>query len=152
MRSASFLFVAGAFAIAILLGWLAATLNAAGWAPLGLLPFVVGAILGVLIMRLAGALQNIGQWPLMIAVVGFAIVTVATEHAWLYRDFRRQWYETRAANAQVALFRPESPWSPIEYVAREFTPTHAMLWSADAVIIIVSAVIVPYIARRPIAN
>jgi hypothetical protein len=77
-----------------------------------------------------------------------ALVTTLAEHAWLYLDFRRQWQEVRAKSPEVALFRPEAPWSPAEYFARELSAGRAPLWALDAVLVIAAAVTVVVVARR----
>jgi hypothetical protein len=68
------------------------------------------------------------------------MLAVIAEHTWLYLDFRRQWREAREKSPQMAMFRPESPWSPREYFAIEATPEHAALWCVDAIVILAGAV------------
>ena len=59
---------------------------------------------------------------LILGTILLAILTVLAEHTWLYLDFRRQWQEAREKSPQVAIFRPESPWSLQEFFAIEATP------------------------------
>ena len=85
---------------------------------------------------------------LVLGTIVFALVLVFVEHAWLYRDFRRQWQALRFEVPQVAMFRTEEPWSPREYFAREATPGRAALWVADAVLIAGAALGVVVTRRR----
>src|SRR5262249_36095664 len=85
---------------------------------------------------------------LLVAAGLVAILTVLSEHAWLYRDFCRQWREARANQPQVAMFRPEEPWSPAEYFRGEATPGRLVLWSVDAVVLVLSAVVTVLVWRR----
>ena len=74
---------------------------------------------------------------LIVAAILFALVTVVAEHAWLYRDFRRQWQEARRqVSRKSACSAPESPPSPREYFAHEWNPK---LWLTDAALIVVAA-------------
>ena len=77
-----------------------------------------------------------------------AIVAILAEHAWLYRDFRRQWHESRAKSPQLAMFRPETPWSAREYFAHEATPQQLILWSIDGAIITAATVATVTYANR----
>jgi hypothetical protein len=108
---------------AIFLGWLAAKLNSAGVAPVGLLPLAIGIMLGAMVAWLTAAAGNNRPTRLILATIVLAILAVLAEHAWLYHDFCRQWREARANQAQIAMFRSESPWSPAEYIAHEATPS-----------------------------
>jgi hypothetical protein len=127
-------------AVSAAIGWFAAMCHSRGWAPLGLISMGVGVTLGVALAGIAATQRVAGSWQLVVGTLLLAIVAVLAEHAWLYRDFRRQWREAREASAQAALFRPESPWSPAEYFTREWSPRRAALWCLDAVIIASSAV------------
>jgi hypothetical protein len=89
---------------------------------------------------------------LVLGTVALALVTVLAEHAWLYRDFRRQWHEARSRSAEVALFRPEAPWSPAEYFAREASAGRIALWVVDATLIIVVAIGCGLVAQRYVAR
>ena len=82
---------------------------------------------------------------LIIGTLLLATLTVVAEHAWLYRDFRRQWQEARTKSATVAMFRPETPPGPGEYFALEF---NGPLWTVDAVLIAGAAVVVVLVWRR----
>ena len=134
-------YITGAGA-AVAIAWLAAMLHLSGHAPLGLLSLGVGAALGAALNTLAAMLRVAGRSPTVVSTVIFALVTVLAQHAWLYVDFRRQWHEARAASPEVALFRPESPWSPAEYLTRELTPGRAALWALDAALVVAAAVAV----------
>jgi hypothetical protein len=68
-------------------------------------------------------------------------VTVIAEHAWLYSQFRRGWQASRAANPQVAMFRPEAPWPPSEYFAREIASGSLPFWCLDAALIVLATLV-----------
>ncbi len=140
-------YAGGAFA-AVAIGYVAARLNLLGIAPLGLLSTFVGCILGAVLGGLA-VVCNVGcRTRLVFGTLVLAVITVLAEHAWLYRDFCRQWHEARATSAEVALFRPETPWSPVEYFARELTATSAAFWLFDAALIIATAIATGIIVHR----
>jgi hypothetical protein len=134
-------YITGAGA-ALAIAWLAAMLHASGHAPLGLLSLGVGASLGAALSAIAGSQRLAGTGKLILSTIIFAITTVLAQHAWLYIDFRRQWHEARAASAEIAMFRPESPWSSAEYLAHELTPGRVTLWALDAALIVAAAVAV----------
>jgi hypothetical protein len=133
-------YLGGAIA-AIAVGWLAAQVHASGHAPIGLTSLGVGALLGALLIALAATVGIVGGRQLALSAVLFAGITIAAEHAWLYRDFRGQWQEARKSPA-VAIFRSEAfhaekPPSPREYFEHEF---NGPLWSLDAAFIAITAV------------
>jgi hypothetical protein len=140
-------FVCGGI-VAVALGWIVAKLNVAGFAPVGLLPLVFGVALGAAAASLAPAAGTIQPKGLILTTVVLAILAVLSEHAWLYRDFCRQWREARSSEAKIAMFRPELPWSPAEYFAREATPSRIALWCVDAVLIVAGAVATALASRR----
>jgi len=140
-------FLAGV-AVAGAVGWLAATCHLLGFAPVGLISLVVGAVLGVFLSGLAAMLRVADDRTLLLGTAIFALVAVILQHAFLYRDFRRQWTEARMNQPQIALFRPEEPWSPREYVAREATPARVTLWATDAVLVVGAAVGVVSVGMR----
>jgi hypothetical protein len=130
---------------AIAVGWVAALIHASGHAPIGLVSLGVGALLGAALFKLAAMLRVAGLWPLILGTLLLAIVTIAAEHAWLYRDFCGQWQEARMKSAAVAMFRDENPPSPRVYFTRE---VNARLWLADAAMISTAAVGVVMVGRR----
>jgi hypothetical protein len=138
---------AGAIA-AILVAWLAAIVHASGHAPIGLVSLGVGIALGATLSGLAAMQRIAGSRRLLLGTIVLSILTVLAQHAWLYVDFRRQWRESRAQSAAVTMFRPESPLSPAEYFAHEWTLQRGMFWCFDAVIIVSSAVGTVYVLRR----
>jgi hypothetical protein len=131
-------YVAGATA-AIAIAWLAALLQLADYAPLGLLPLAIGLAIGAFLGAIAATQRVAGRHRLIVGTVLLSLLTVFAEHAWLYRDFRRQWQEARSASPETAMFRPEEPWSPREYFERELTPQRAALWCLDAALITAAA-------------
>jgi hypothetical protein len=141
---------------ALAIAWLAAMLHLSGHAPLGLISLGVGAALGASLTATAATVpprpnggRVVGRTPSVLTTIVFAIVAILAQHAWLYMDFRRQWHEARANSAQIAMFRPESPWSPAEYLANELTPGRAALWALDATLIVAAALgVVFWLQRR----
>jgi hypothetical protein len=134
--------------VAVALGWVAARLNVAGFAPVGILPLAIGIAVGAAATEIAAAAGITCPKRLILATLVLAILTVVAEHAWLYHDFCRQWREARTNQAQIAMFRPESPWSPAEYFAREATPIRVTLWCVDATILVMAAVGTVLVWRR----
>jgi hypothetical protein len=134
--------------MAVALGWIVAKLNVAGFAPVGLLPLAIGIALGAAAGSLAAAAGTSQPKRLILTTVVLAILVVLSEHAWLYRDFCRQWREARASEAKIAMFRPEQPWSPAEYFAQEATPSRIALWCVDAVLIVAGAVATALASRN----
>ena len=139
LRSVLWWYAGGAVA-AVAISYFVARFNLWGIAPVGLLSIAVGCGLGG---TLGGLAAFTGVWcraRLILGTIVLAMVTVLAEHAWLYRDFRRQWHEARSNSAEVALFRPETPWSPVEYFTREASNGRVLLWALDAAIVIAAAV------------
>jgi hypothetical protein len=133
---------------AVVAGWIAARLNVAGIAPVGLLPLVIGVAVGSSVFWLSMTCGISSRARLLVAAGLFGFLTVLAEHAWLYRDFCRQWREARASQPQVAMFRPEVPWSPAEYFEQEATPRRLALWCIDAVVLVSSTVVTVLVWRR----
>src|SRR4051812_10320471 len=132
--------------VATAIAWVAAMIHASGHAPVGLVSVGVGIAIGASVAAIA-AKQNVRSTrQLIVGTIFIAILTVLAEHAWLYVDFRRQWLQSRS-NAQVALFRTESPPSPSEYFSQELTPQSATLWTVDALVIVASATTTAYLIR-----
>jgi hypothetical protein len=137
------------FVVAAATGWVVTQFHSAGFAPFGLISVGAGLALGAVLGALATTLRVADRSQLVIGTMIFAVVTAFAQHAWLYLDFRRQWHEARAASPEVALFRPEAPWSPAEYVARELTPGRAALWALDGALIVAAALgVVFWLQRR----
>jgi exosortase/archaeosortase len=140
-------YVLGALA-GIGLGGLAAALNLAGFAPIGILPICVGIALGAVLVGLAAATRINCSRRLIIGAVVLAIVAVLAEHAWLYVQFRREWHRGRAESPQIAMFRPETPWSPAQYFAHQASASGLALWCADAALLTTATAGTVVIGRR----
>jgi hypothetical protein len=140
-------YVAGLIA-AIAVAWLGAMLHVSGHAPVGLLSLGVGILLGAVLRYIAAARHAIRGKPLFVGTILLALVTVLAQHAWLYQDFRRQWHLARFRSPEVAMFRPESPWTPREYFSRELTSGRAALWVFDAALIITATVAMQLVRHR----
>jgi hypothetical protein len=132
-------YAAGAVA-AIVIALLAALVHASGYAPIGVISLAVGIALGVVLRKIAVTQRVAGRRQLIIGTLVLAIVAVLAEHTWLYFDFRRQWQADREKSPQLAIFRPEAPWSPREFFLNEATPQRTAVWCIDALVIIASAV------------
>lgn len=130
---------------AIAVGWLAAQINLSPRAPLGLTSLAIGSLLGAALAYLAATLRVAGRSTLLLGTIFIAIVLIAAEHAWLYRDFRGQWREAREKSAAVAMFRDENPPSPQVYFSREF---NGPLWTFDALAIVGAAATVVFVWQR----
>lgn len=146
MRAKSLLIWFGAGAVAaVAVAWIAARIHLSGNAPVGLTSLAIGAMLGAALSYLAATLRVVGQFPLLLGTLLLAIVLIAAEHAWLYRDFRGQWREAREKSAAVAMFRDENPPSPQVYFSREF---NGPLWTFDALAIVGAAATVVFFWQR----
>jgi ABC-type uncharacterized transport system permease subunit len=139
---------AGGLVAAIAVAWLGAMLHVSGHAPIGLLSLGVGILLGAVIGGIAATQKIAAGKRLVVGTILLAIVAVLAEHAWLYGEFRRQWNEARTKSPEVALFRPQAPWSPPEYFARELTSQRAALWCLDAALIVTGAVAAQLVLHR----
>jgi hypothetical protein len=132
-------YILGALA-ALGIGGLAAALNLAGVAPVGILPIGVGFALGAILVGLAAATRITCGKRLIFGAVLLAIVAVLAEHAWLYLEFRREWHRGRAELPQIAMFRPETPWPPVQYFVHEASPKRMVLWCVNAAFVTATAV------------
>jgi ABC-type uncharacterized transport system permease subunit len=142
------LWYASGLVAAIAVAWLSAMLHVSGHAPVGLLSLGVGILLGATLVGIAATQKIASGKRLVVGTILLAIVAVLAEHAWLYGEFRRQWHDARSKTPEVALFRPEAPWSPPEYFARELTSLRAALWCLDAALIVIGAVAAQFVLRR----
>jgi hypothetical protein len=138
----------GGIAAAIAIAWLAAQVQLSGHAPLGIVSLGVGLALGATLVAVSSLADVRCRKRLFLGTLLFSILTVATQHAWMYRDFRRQWHAAQSANPQVAMFRPDEPWSPREYFVREATAGRIALWTVDAALIIGTATTMVLLWRR----
>ena len=106
------------------------------------------AATGAVVLAREARPEHLVLISLTIGAAGFALLAALAQHAWLYHDFRRQWHEARASSAQIAMFRQETPWSPAEYFAHEFTPKRAGLWVLDAALIVAGSVATVAVMKR----
>lgn len=125
---------------AVIIAWLGAQIHLFGRPVLGITSLGVGLLLGAILGALAIKLQIPNSSRVVVATLIIALIAMSAQHAWLYRDFRRQWHEARAHSPQVAMFRPAEPWTPREYFLNEIAPSRVALWCADAVLIAIGAV------------
>jgi hypothetical protein len=140
-------YVAGAVA-AIAVGWLASLVHAAGHAPIGIVPVVVGTVLGALLIGLAWLQRLPPVKHIVLSTLALAVLTVVAEHAWLYADYRRQWHADLAKAPRFSEVQAEVP-SLVEYFAHELTPGRGVLWCVDAVLIVAAAIVTTwYLERR----
>ncbi len=140
-------YVAGAVA-AVTVGYVAAAVNGAGWAPVGLASLGVGVVLGLALAALAAVTRTYGRRQLVVGAAVLALTTVVATHIWLYRGFCDNWHAVRDQSPQLAMFRPETPWTPSEYLAHELSAGRATLWAVDAVLVVAAAVGTVAVWRR----
>ena len=136
--SLSFFFcgIGAAFGI----GALAATVSLAGWSPVGIFSLGVGVVVGTVVWALATMFRVACPLRLTVATIVMALVAVLAQHAWLYRDYRKQWQSVREREPALALFRSETqPMSPGEYFATEYSPARLAFWAVDTVLAVTGA-------------
>jgi hypothetical protein len=121
---------------AIAIGWLAARIHASGYAPLGLTSFGVGAFLGIVVGMMASSRKVSNARTIVSGTVLAAVITVVAEHAWLYRDYCRQWQEERTRSVAAATFPDAKPLTISEWFKHEWSP---LLWLTDAALITITA-------------
>jgi hypothetical protein len=136
--------VLGAVA-AIVVGWLSAVIHASGHAPVGLTSFFVGALLGVVVGAIAGSFKLRRARTLAVGTIAFALITIIAEHAWLYRDYCRQWEEARTRSVAAATFPNATPPTITDWFKHEWSP---LLWLTDAALIAVTAAATALSASR----
>jgi ABC-type uncharacterized transport system permease subunit len=139
------LWLASGAIAACIVGWFAAQIHLTGHAPVGLVSAGVGLLTGLMLSWLAGFAGVYCRWRLVVGTILLAGLAIVAEHAWLYRDFRRQWQEAREKSTTVAMFRSEMPPGPDVYFAHEW---NYALWISDAALIVVAAVGTVVVLRR----
>ena len=121
---------------AILSGAASASVQLAGFAPLGLTSIATGSALGA---ALAGLARLCNTWPnrtTLLLTLLFATAAVVTQHVWMYRGYCDQWHRVHEENPAVGLFRNESePKSVGVYLREEATPVRTLMWGVDAILI-----------------
>jgi hypothetical protein len=140
------------FAVALVYAWVAAKLHATLVAPIGSLSIGFGLVLGATLGACAALISVRPQRKILVGAALLTLVAIVAQHAWLYLEFRREWHEARATSPQIAMFRPESPWSPGEYFSRELQAGRASIWCLDAVFIAAPAIGVFWLMERKRAN
>lgn len=145
------------FVAAIAIAWLSAVIHASGRAPLGLTSIAVGAVLGIVIANIAASQRLAGAPRTVLAALLLSIVTILAQHAWLYREYRRQWHDARTSSPHAMLFRSEEfqadkPLSPREYVKHEATSQSIGLWFFDGALICCSATATAYYMSKSIGK
>jgi hypothetical protein len=140
-------FAAG-LAVALALAWVVAMLHGAFTAPLGLVSIGFGLVLGIALAAIAMLLNLRSQRTLMVGTCILTAIAILAQHAWLYVEFRREWHRARAITPEIAMFRPEAPWSPAEYFGNELKSGRALIWCLDALCIAVPAIAVFWMMER----
>lgn len=140
-------FAAG-FVVAIVLAWVAAKLHASFTAPIGSLSIGFGVFLGIALGALSAWCNVRPQRTLIAAACFLTFVAIVAQHAWLYVEFRREWHQARATTPEIAMFRPEAPWSPAEYFGRELKAGRAPVWCVDAALIAAPAIGIFWMMER----
>jgi ABC-type uncharacterized transport system permease subunit len=130
---------------AIAISWLSAQIHASGHAPVGLTSFFVGALLGIVVGAIAASLKIRSVRTLIIGAIAFALITIVAEHAWLYRDYCRQWEEARTRSVAAATFPNATPPTMAEWFNHEWNLLH---WLTDAALITITAAATSVSASR----
>ena len=121
---------------AVLSGGASATIQLAGFAPIGLTSVATGSALGA---ALAGLARPCNTWPnrtTLLLTLLFASTAVVTQHVWMYRGYCDQWHRVHDENPVVSLFRNESGPKLVDvYLLEEATPVRTLMWGLDAVLI-----------------
>ena len=130
---------------AIIVGWLSALIHASGHAPIGLTSFFVGAVLGIVIGVIAASQGIRAAKVLIFGAVALALITIVAEHAWLYRDYCRQWDQARTRSVAAATFPDATPPTMTEWFKHEWSP---LLWLTDAALITITAAATAVSASR----
>jgi hypothetical protein len=120
----------------------------------GLLSLLVGGSLGIAWAALARSTEMGSRPAAIIGGAVLALVCIALQHGLLYMAHRADRTERLGPNSQLGLAAAASalvqPLSPAEYFRAQATPGRAFVWSVDAVLTVVAALIPLAIAfRRP---
>src|SRR5262249_11472180 len=107
---------------AIAIAWLAAQIHASGRAPVGLTSFGIGALLGIASGAIAAGQRLRNAKTIAVGTVVLALITIVAQHAWLYRDYCRQWQEERTRSVAAATFPNASPPTITEWFKHEWSP------------------------------
>lgn len=115
-------------------------LQAAGVALVGLQSLAAGVLVGLLLIGGAAAGGFVKpRWP---AAVIAALAAVMTQHVWLYRVAMEARREAAADQPAVELFRPGwTEQSFVEFMQSEATTQTLVLWSVDACLLVLAAVV-----------
>ena len=123
-------------AAAILSGVISASIQLAGFAPIGLTSVATGFVLGVSLAGLAYLCQAPPNRTMLLLTFLFATAAVVTQHLSMYRGYCDQWHRVHDENPAITLFRNESaPKSIGVYMWAEATPMRTLIWGFDAVLI-----------------
>jgi hypothetical protein len=93
-------------------------------------------LLGVAIGAIAAGQGVRRARTLVTGTIAFALITILAEHAWLYRDYCRQWQEERTRSVAAATFPDAKPLTISEWFKHEWSP---LLWLTDAALITITA-------------
>lgn len=123
-------------AAAIFSGAVSASIQLAGFAPIGLTSVATGSVLGVGLAGLAYLCHTQPNRTTLLLTFLFATAAVVTQHVWMYRGYCDQWHRVHDENPAITLFRNESgPKSIGVYMRAEATPVRTLMWGVDAVLI-----------------
>jgi hypothetical protein len=138
-------------AAAVVIGIVAAVVSRAGWAPVGIFSLAVGFALGGAAAFLAKQCGVDCRTRLVAGTLVMALVATVAQHAWLYREYRRQWQAARDREPALALFNTEAaPMPPADYIAAELAAGRPLWWLIDMALVAASAVGVVLWSRRPV--
>ena len=123
-------------AAATLSGAVSASIQLAGFAPIGLTSVATGFVLGVSLAGLAYLCHTPPNRIMLLLTFLFATAAVVTQHVSMYRGYCDQWHRVHDENPALTLFRNESaPESIGVYMRAEASPARTLIWGFDAVLI-----------------
>lgn len=143
----NFAHIAAAIVAGLCAGVIAAMPQSAGVFLVGLQSLAAGALLSVLLVG-STAMFGIGhpRWP---AALLASLVAVMVQHVWLYRSAMAARRAAEAREPVVEMFRPG--WTEqgfFEYMQSEATTSAALLWTLDACLLTLAAVVIVELSGR----
>jgi hypothetical protein len=139
--------IATAAVSGVTVGIIAALPQSSGWFLVGLQSLAAGAMLSVLLVGTAATFRcGRPRWPLALAA---ATVAVVAQHVALYYTALHHRERAYVKEPAVELFRPG--WTDpsfLEYMATEATTTAMLLWTLDACLLALAAVVIVEVSAR----
>jgi hypothetical protein len=141
--------------VAVILARLSVWVQESGLA-FGLLPIVVGALLGIANFAIA-ALANQSKIGVVLAsALAMSVICVALEHGFFYLDYRTQFFASAAKNPAAEMLQLAGGLQPAslgEFLAVGTRQSVSILpgwlwWIVDAGLTIVTSVAIAFVLRR----